>query len=163
MQKPKRTNKSKEQLVNEMKLKQNFRPGTEVISELRKDPKFVARLKFTKEVFMPALIKASVSVDDAKTFLSSISTVIMQKFLEEMKKKKFSELNLTDGLDPNSPKYEEVKALLDLFKDESIFDARTSIEGMVNEINVFIDDELKGRTLESLKMEWIDERYEKRN
>lgn len=135
--------------------------ASDVIDNLKKDPKFVEKMKFTKEVFMPALIKASTSIDDATTFLSSISTVLMQKFLEEMKQKKMSDLKLVDGLDVNSPKYAEVKALLELFNDQSVFDARSSIEGMVNEINVFVDDELKGRTLDTLKMQWIDEKYGK--
>lgn len=142
-------------------MKNNFKDGKKVIADLQKSPDFLAKMKFTKEEFMPALIKASASIDDATTFLSSISTVIMQKFLDAMKDKKFSELKLIESLDIKAPNYKEIKLLLELFNNHSIFDARASIEGMVSEIRVFIDDELKGRTLDSLKMNWIDEKYGK--
>jgi len=152
--KPKRINKTKEQITNQIK---GVKTREELLKDLRKSPDFMKKMKFTKEVFYPQLIKASKSVDDASTFLASISTVMMQKFLEIMKEKKFSDLKLAESLDSKDEKYHELVDLLDLFKDDSVFDARDKVEGMKREIDQFIHDEMQVRQLSDLKPKWIDE------
>lgn len=159
MQKPKRVNKTKDEIALDMRVKSQFKNGKEVLANLQKDPKFLERMKFTKEVFMPALIKASTSIDDAKMFLNSTSSMIMQKALEMMKEKKMADINFLDNLDKEAPKYKEVVALLELFKDYSIFDVRTVFESMSREIDMNITDELRSRNLNSLKVTWLDEKY----
>lgn len=81
----------------------------------------------------------------------------MEKFLGEMKKLTFKELKIVEGLDEKAEKYKEYKELLALFDDMSVFDAKDYLEGMKNEIDVFITDEMKNRPLSSLKAKWIDE------
>jgi transcriptional regulator of heat shock response len=114
-------------------------------------------MKFTREVFYPALCNASKNIEDATMFIGSISTVMMEKFLQLMKEKKFSELKLTDSLDPKDEKYNELKEMLDLFNDMSVFDARTYFEGMKSEISLFIQEENKDRPLSDLKTKWLDQ------
>lgn len=129
----------------------------ELLAELNKNQKFVEKMKFTKEQFYPAMVKASRNIDDARSFLSSINSVLMQNFLTFMKEKKFSELNITDSLDPKDEKYEDYVAMFNLFNDMNVYEAKDIIEGMRAEINLFIDEELKERGLDTLKAHWLDE------
>lgn len=138
--KPKRVNKTKEQ----------------IIAELKGNQKFQDKLKFVKEQFYPALCKASKSIDDAQQNLSIINTLLMEKFLERMKDVKMLEINLYSKL-VEGDKFEELSAMLKLFDDMSVFDAKDSIEGMKQEISLFLNEENKERKLETLKTKWIDE------
>lgn len=141
MPKQKRRNKTKEELL----------------LDLKKNEKFMAKMKFTKEKFFPALIEATDSVEDATIFLGSINTILMEEFLGFMKEKKFSDLNLVNKLDQKDENYEKYKALLSLFDEMNVFEAKDLIEGMKNEINLFIQEEMKNRKLDSLPTRWLDE------
>lgn len=129
----------------------------QLLDEIKKNTEFIKRMKFVKEEFWPALLKASQNIEDASILLSGFNNVIMESFLSKMKEIKMSDLDLTSKLDKESPKYTENQALLALFQDMDIFHAKELIEGMKNEIQQFISDELKERPLASLKTKWIDE------
>ena len=141
-----------------MKKKRLVKNREEVLKDLQKSQDFRNKMIFVKNKFYPALIEASRSIDDANSFLSSLSTMMMQKFLGLMKEKKFADLKLTEILDPKDDKYEPLCAMLDLFKDESVFDAKELIEGMRTEVQLFINEEMKSRSLASLETKWIDEK-----
>jgi hypothetical protein len=111
---------------------------------------------FVKDKLYPAIITTSTSIDDAKFLLGSFSNMMMEQFLAKMKETKFIELKLHEKLDKNSPKYKEFIELLALFADENVFTSRELIEGMKNEITMFIDNELKGRKLETLKTNFLE-------
>lgn len=140
-----------------MKKKRALRSKEEVLAQLKGNQDFQKKMEFVREKFYPALIKASRSIDDAQSFISSLSTMMMQKFLEVMKDTKFTDLKLVDILDPKDDKYEALKEMLALFDDQNVFDARELIEGMKSEISLFINEELKDRTLDTLKVKWIDQ------
>ncbi len=129
----------------------------QLIKELQDNSKFKAKMKFTREMFYPALVAASTSIDDAQNLLGSLNTMIMQEFLSDMKEKKFSDLKLEDKLDKDNPKYTEFIAMLDLFKDLNVFDAKDCIEGMRSEIELFMKDEREKRTLDTLEVKWVDQ------
>lgn len=137
------------------KQKQVYRKKDELIAELRKNEQFMKKMKFAREVFYPALCKASENIDDAQMLLSGFNTIIMQQFLELMKEKTVASLQLEDKLDKDSPKYNENVQLLHIFDDMSIFDAKDQMEGMKNEITLFVTEENKGRKLEDLKTKWL--------
>lgn len=111
---------------------------------------------FVKDKLYPALLKNNESIDDTKFFLGSMSNLIMTEFLTWMREKKFSELHLEEKLDPNSPMYENYKEIIDLFKDETIFNTKELIDGMKGEIQMITDKELKGRKLDTLKTEFYE-------
>lgn len=140
-----------------MKKKRINKTREEVLKDLKSNSRFVEKMKFTKEEFYPALLKASKSIDDASSFLSSINNIMMEKFLGYMKEKNFGELKLGEMLDPKDEKYEELKAMLALFDNKSIFEAKEYVEGMRNEISLFLGEEAKERSLSSLKTKWLDE------
>lgn len=111
--------------------------------------------EFVRNKFYPALLHNGETVDDTKFFLGSMSNLIMQEFLGIMKEKKFSDLHLEDKLDPKSPLHEEYKKVLELFKDESIFDTKELIDGMRGEIQMLVDNEMKGRLLDTLNPKFL--------
>lgn len=140
MQEP-RTNKTKEQILHEMKSNADFQ----------------TKMTFVREKFWPVLLEASESIDDASILLSGFNTTLMQEFLSLMKEKKMKDLNLSSKLDADSKKYPENQKLLALFDDMSVFDAKDLIEGMKNEIQLFITEELKTRPLSTLTPTWIED------
>lgn len=111
---------------------------------------------FVKEKFYPALIKSSTSIEDAKFLLGGFANMIMEQFLQMMKEKKFIELKLHEKLDKANPNYKEFVELLGLFSDETVFTARELVEGMKNEVQMFIDNEMKQRKLDTLKTNFLD-------
>jgi hypothetical protein len=129
----------------------------ELIADLQKNAVWMAKIKFIKETFYPALIKATTSIEDALQNLTIINSVMMEKFLGMMKEKKFKELDVYSNLSKDDPKYEDLKAMLGLFDEMSVFDAKEYLEGMKQEINMFILDEQKVRSLDTLPTKWIDE------
>lgn len=137
-----RHNKTKEQIIDDMKKRELFKE----------------KMDFTKNKFYPALCAASRNIDDAKQLVSSLNSMMMDKFLGFMKEKKFSDLDLHTLLDPKEEKYQEYIALLALFSDMSVFDAKYFIEGMRNEIDFFLREEQIERPLSSLKPKWLDEK-----
>lgn len=138
-------------------MKKRNRTKEEIALDIKKQQDRVEKMTFVKERFYPALCKATTNIDDATMFLGSINTVMMEMFLGLMKERKMGELNLMTKLDPKSDKFEQLKELLSMFEDMSIFDAKSYFEGMKTEIQLFVNDELKTRPLESLKTLWIDE------
>lgn len=127
------------------------------MSEMKNNVHFIKKMKFVREDLFPALCNASDNIEDAKMFLSSINTVIMERFLERMKTLTFKDLQIIEGLDKDGDKFGQYQKLLALFDDVSVFDAKDYIEGMRSEIDVWVADELKSRPMSSLKTTWIDE------
>ncbi len=139
------------------KIKRVLKNKEELLAELRSNAAWTQKMKFAKETFWPALCEASMNIDDATMLLSGFSDRIMNEFLGLMKEKKVSELNLENKLDKESPKYKENLALIGLFKDCNVFEAKEHIEGMKGEIETFKRDEFQDRPLSSLKTKWIDQ------
>jgi len=112
---------------------------------------------FIKEKFYPALMEASTSIDDAKFLLSSLSNMVMENFLAQMKETKFVSLNLGAKLDKKAKNFPQYAAMLALFADENVLQARELIEGMKSEIELFINDEMKKRKLDTLTTNFLQE------
>ena len=139
--KEKRVEKSKEQLL----------------AELRMNEAFKKRMKFIKTQFFPALILASKNVDDAQMLLTGFNNIIMQTFLGLMKEKTVKDLNLEGKLATENDHFQESKDLLSLFADMSVFEAKEMVEGMKNEIALFQNEYWKSTSLADLPVKWLDE------
>lgn len=138
--KKKTTPKTKEQIAREMSNKQEVARKRKVIVEN----------------FYPALIKATVSVDEAKMLISSMTSLIMEGVLETMKQRKFAEMyeSMVTRLCPDGERKAEIIELLDTVKGENLFVAREIIEGMSRAIEQMTMDEMRNRTLDSMKADW---------
>ena len=137
------------------KTKRVVRTKEELLKQLKNNIDFTQRMKFVKEQFYPALCKASKNIEDATTFLTSINNIIMNDFLGRMKDVKLSEMKLTEKLDPQDEKYDDLVELIKIFDDLDVFKAKEYLEGMRQEINLFLSEENKERKLESLKTKWL--------
>lgn len=133
------------------------RSKEEILAKIKKTVQFQKNMSFIKEKFWPALCEASQNIQDASILLEGFNTQVMQEFLGWMKTVKISELKLHDKLDKDSPKYTENIALIELFQEMNVFNAKELIEGMRGEVQQFILDEMKTRPLTTLKTRWIDE------
>lgn len=131
-----RKNKSKEQIIAEMKVRKER--------------------KFARDVFFPILCQAITNIHDADIFLQSFSTMLMEKFLSLMKEKKFSDLDLASKLDIQSPQYTSIKQLIGIFNDMTVNEAQEHIDGMKDEIRLFYKEEMKKRPLSSLETLWLE-------
>lgn len=138
-----RKNKTKEQLSKETENRQEVARKREIVVNK----------------FYPALIKATVSVDEAKMLIQAMSTLLMEEVLKTMQERKFTEIidQLHNKLAGDNERRDEVQGLLDTLIGENLYTAREIIEGMTRAINQMVNDELKDRRLESLKPDW--ERY----
>lgn len=140
-----------------MKKKRINKTREQIIADLHGSKKFQEDMSFVKEQFYPALCDASKSIDDATMFLSSINTIMMEEFLSSMKDRLFSDLKLETKLDPKDEKHEELAKLLSILGTKTVYDAKSYIEGMRSEIQLFLNEENKDRPLKSLKTNWLSE------
>lgn len=141
MQKPKRKNKSKEELL----------------AELKNNVQFKEKLAFVREKFYPALTKATDNVESAINHLAIMNSFLMESFLGFMKEKKFSELKLQDKLSPLDPKYQENVDFLNLLNDKTVFEAKDLMEGLRAEIELFKRDYFMKMPMNDLPAKWLDE------
>ena len=109
-----------------------------------------------KEQFYPSLVGATVSIDEAKMLIGSISTLMMEEVLQTMKERKFSDISgkLLKKLCPDGAREKEIAHLLSIFDNEDLFVTREIVEGMRNVIEQMLMDENKARTLNSLTPDW---------
>lgn len=138
-------------------MKRKNKTKEDVITQLKKSQDFVKKMAFVKKEFYPALVEATRSIEDAQTFLSSLSTMVMQEFLATMKDKKVADLKLASKLDPKDDMHDSLVKLVSLFDDKTMFDAKELIEGMRSEITLFLNDENRNRPLSALTTRWVDE------
>ncbi len=140
-----------------MEPKRAVKSKEEIVAEMKGNADFQRKMEFIKTKFWPALCKASTNIEDAQMLLEGFNTAIMQAFLGDMKKKSVKDLELGLKLDTQSDRYLENRDLLELFSDQTVFEAKEYVEGMKGEISLFLREEQKERPLSSLKVSWIDE------
>lgn len=129
----------------------------EVAAAMKKNVDFQRKMAFIKEKFWPALCEAASSVEDAGHLLTGWNNQIMQEYLAGMKEKKAIDLRLEDKLSKDSPKYLQYLELVRLFNDLSLFEVKEYIEGMREEIQLFLREENEKRSLKDLHTRWADE------
>jgi hypothetical protein len=118
--------------------------------------KIKGQRSLAKDRLYPALVAATVSVDEAKMLLQSISSLVMEDALQVLRDKKMSEVkdSLVKRLCPDGERVKEVGSLLDVLNDETLFDTKAQVEGMANVIDFMIRKEMQDRTLNSFTPDW---------
>lgn len=138
MKKEKRVNKTKEQLLEEQKQREE-----------------TLRLRsIVKEQIYPLLLEKSKSIDDAKIFSSTVSISIKQAFNNTMRKMLVEELKLK-GMLSESEEKERYEKMFDILNTETIFNALKMIDEMPNAIDGFIREEMCKRPLSELKADFL--------
>ncbi len=133
------------------------RQSKEEILEGMKRKKEIDRKRILiTDAFYPALINATISVDEAKALISAMGSLLMSEVLKTMKERQFSEISesLLKVLCTDGEREPEVRALLDTLKGENLFVARELIEGMTRAIEAMVAEEMHGRKLDTLKTNW---------
>lgn len=140
MSKPKRVNKTREELEVELN-------RTKVLEHKR---------LIIIEKFYPALVKATISVDESKALINAMGTLLMEEVLKTMKERSFSEIkdNLHKVLCQDGERSEEIRALLDSLEGENLYVSREIIEGMTRAIEAMITEEMRERKLDTLTPDW---------
>ena len=136
-------------------MKQNKDPHP-VGDELLRKIEVTRKRNIVVDKFFPALKEASVSVDESKMLIGSMSSLLMEGVLKTMQERKFSEIipSMLERLCKDGERKEEVEKLLKVLEDENLFVAREIIEGMTRAIEQMVLDEMKGRKLDSLQANW---------
>lgn len=139
-----------------MKPKQIHKTKEQLIHEAHNKKEIDRKKKIILEDFYPALIAATVSVDESKALMSALSTLLMEEVLKTMKERQFSEVAKTilDRLTTDGERTDKVARLLNALAGENLFVAREIIEGMTRAIEVMITEEMRERTLDTLKTNW---------
>ena len=106
--------------------------------------------------FYPALIEATISVDESKALISAMANLLMEEVLRTMKDRKFDDIidSLQKVLCQDGQRKNEISALLNTLKGENLYVAREIIEGMTRAIETMIIDEMRERNLKTLIPKW---------
>ena len=106
--------------------------------------------------FYPALVDATISVDEAKMLVRAISSLMIEEVMKTMFERKFSEISpeLLSKLAPSGERKEEIEALLGTLEGENLFVAREIVEGMSNAIEQMVQDDLTSKSLKDFTPDW---------
>ncbi len=129
----------------------------QILQDMKSNADFQKKIKFTREQFYPALLKANPSIEEASMWLGGFNTAIMNSLLDTMKTTKMKDLNLSLKLDAMSDQFIQFRDIITLFDDMTVFEAKDNIEGLKGEIALWQQDEARARKLSELKTTWIDE------
>jgi len=128
----------------------------EIAKQMSNQHEVARKRSLIVDEFYPALIKATVSVDEAKALISAMGTLLMEQVLKTMKERKFSDIamDLQNILCTDGERKDEIGSLLATLANENLFVAREIIEGMTAAIEASIREEMRIRTLATLKTNW---------
>lgn len=124
--------------------------------DVERDFKRAQARKLIKEKFYPALVEATISVDEATMLLQAATSLIMEEAMEKLRTTKMSEIRnrLVKKLAPNDERILQIEKLVDVFTDNSLFEARGHFESMRAVIEQMKTDEMQKRKLDTLVPDW---------
>lgn len=134
----KRVNKSKEQIISE----------SQEVEEIKRQRKMI------REEVYPLLITESLNIDDAKMMCNSTALAIKTAFNKMMLSQTIDELGIKTKVD-DKPENERFKKLIEIFENETIYNAVQLLEGTMNAIESFQREESTKRKLDTLKSELL--------
>lgn len=124
--------------------------------QILRDVEIARKRKIVTEKFFPALTAATVSVDEARMLVSATTSLIMEAAMAVLKEKTFKDIeeDVFKKLCPDGERAEEIRDLLKVFSDETLFVSREIIEGAKQAIDQMVNDEMRSRSLATLKADW---------
>lgn len=141
----KRSNKSKPQIVNDIKAVQNAK-------RMR---------KLVKEVIYPFLLELNDTIGYTKVFLQTSSTALENTYSEGQRTTKVSDLlpkldKIFDTSDKKqSEEFSKYRRLFELMKDETVFDFITMVQSMPRVIEQYFTHENDKRAFLDLNIDKI--------
>lgn len=124
--------------------------------QLIRDQELRRKRAIIVDKFFPALVEATISIDEAKMLLQAATSLIMEEVMQTMRERKFREIKgrLVKKLCSNDERLLQIEKLLDIFDNETLFVSRELIEGMKAAIEQMTLDEMMNRKLDTLKPDW---------
>lgn len=124
--------------------------------EVERDFKRAQARKLIKEKFYPALVEATISVDEAQMLLQAATGLIMEEAMEKLRSTLVADIRnrLVKKLAPDGNRQVKIEALIDIFHDHTLFEARGHFESMRAVIDQMKTDEMQRRKLDTLTPDW---------
>lgn len=138
------------------KKKQHHKSTEELVAEGLRAREVERKRDIIVNKFYPALVAATISVDEAKALIQAMGTCLMEQVLKTMKERQFSEIapQLLSILCSDGERKDEVTTVLESLSTENLFTAREIIEGMTGAIERMILTDMQNRTLSTLSPNW---------
>lgn len=124
--------------------------------QIIRDEEVARKRKIVVEEFYPALIEATISIDESKMLLQAATSLIMEEVLNTMKERTLDEIyaRLVKKLCPEGIRQLQIEKWLETVRKENLYVARELIEGATRAIAQMLHDEEKNRKLDTLNPEW---------
>ncbi len=124
--------------------------------QIQRDNEIARKRKKIVEQFYPALVDATISIDEASMLLQAAASLIMEDVLGTMKERNFDDIynRLVKKLCPEGVRQLQIEKWLTTLNGENLFVARELIEGANRAIQQMLHDEGKNRKLDTLTPDW---------
>ncbi len=124
--------------------------------QIQRDNEIARKRKIVTEKFYPALVEATVSIDEAKMLLQAATSLIMEEVLSTMKERKMDEIydRLIKKLCPDGLRQLQIENWIGTVRGENLYVARELIEGASRAIAQMLHDEEQNRKMDTLKPDW---------
>lgn len=146
MKKPKREQKSKEQLKHEMRQR-------EMAEEQKKE--IERRRAIAKDTLYPILLKYAKNIRHAQNICKIMENAILTLHNNQLATKMLSELEMAQHFAGDDESHVTFKEILEAFKDEKLNSCLDIIGGMSGAIDSFVTQELTTRKLDELKTTFL--------
>lgn len=144
--KPKREQKSKEQLLHEIKQRE--------MAEAQKK-EVERRRAIAKDVLYPILLKHSKNIRHAQNICKIMENSILTLHNNALAALNLSQLELAQHFAGDDEAHVTFKEILEAFKDEKLNSCLDIIGGMSGAIDSFVTQELTTRTLDDLQATFL--------
>ncbi len=137
-------------------MKQGSKKSPVTKDQLLREQEMAHKRAFIKEKLFPALVSATVSVDEASMLLQAMVALIMEEAMETLRVKRMKEIQnrIVKKLTSNDERLLQIEHLVGLFENYTLFDARGHLEGVKAVIEQMKIDEMQSRKLDTLKVDW---------
>lgn len=124
--------------------------------QIVRDVEVARKRKIVTEKFYPALVEATISIDEAKMLLQAATSLIMEEVLGTMKERKMDEIydRLIKKLCPDGVRQLAIENWIGTVRGENLYVARELIEGASRAISQMLHDEEQNRKMDTLTPDW---------
>jgi hypothetical protein len=131
MTKPKRVQKSKQDIVNELATKEHMD----------------RMIPFINEQYLPLLAEVTENLKDTRLVTEALTASINRAFESKAASVKVSELGLSEMLNDKFEGVEKYRKMLDVLKDQTVIDAMKVLQGTFAEVDKKMMDEWEAKSL----------------
>jgi hypothetical protein len=131
MNKPKRVQKSKQEIVNELATKEHM-------------DKMVP---FINEQYLPLIAEVTENLKETRLVTEALTASINRAFESTSNKVKVGDLGLSEMLNDKFEGVDKYRKILDLLKDQTVLDAMKILQGTFAEVDKKMMDEWEAKSL----------------